>query len=273
MNPEPAWPSSASELVLWIEVVSIWIIASYVIARDVQSKGQAPSSGPLDGRAFLAIAVVGSSGWLLPPPGTSAFIQLSLSALLVLAMTTNVLVRRKPAIQHLHRLAEWEIGTCVVVALASATIIGFGQIGAAPGGSLLRSGKFAAALSVVAAIVFVFRGGTYIVRGVLDKANAIPQRAAGSASDAAANATDVQELNRGRAIGNLERLLMLMAIGLGSYEALGFLVAAKGLIRAHEFENRDFAEYFILGSLASVAVAFVAGALLRVSLIYLWTLP
>jgi hypothetical protein len=65
---------------------------------------------------------------------------------------------------------------------------------------------------------------------------------------------------------------MIMVISLGSYEALGFLVAAKGLIRAREFEDRNFAEYFILGSLASVAVALVIGSLLRVSVGDLWGL-
>jgi hypothetical protein len=120
--------------------------------------------------------------------------------------------------------------------------------------------------------VFVFRGGTYIVRSVLDKANAVPRLSVASETDPSQRAPNVPELNRGRAIGNLERLLMVMVIGLGSYEALGFLVAAKGLIRAREFEDRDFAEYFILGSLASVAVALATGILLRVSLAYLWTI-
>ena len=84
---------------------------------------------------------------------------------------------------------------------------------------------------------------------------------------------DIGKYNRGRAIGNLERLLMVLVVGLGSYEALGFLVAAKGLIRAREFEDRDFAEYFIVGTLTSVAVALVVGLVLRLTVPYLWTLP
>jgi len=39
-------------------------------------------------------------------------------------------------------------------------------------------------------------------------------------------------MNRGRLIGNLERLVLTLVVVAGSYAALGFLVAAKGLIRS-----------------------------------------
>jgi len=48
------------------------------------------------------------------------------------------------------------------------------------------------------------------------------------------------------------------------------LIAAKGLIRAREFENRDFAEYFILGSLTSAAIAMSVGMALRFVVPILW---
>lgn len=59
---------------------------------------------------------------------------------------------------------------------------------------------------------------------------------------------------------------------LGSYEALGLIIAAKGLIRAKEFADRDFAEYFIMGSLASTAVALAVGVALRAAVGHLWAL-
>jgi hypothetical protein len=60
-------------------------------------------------------------------------------------------------------------------------------------------------------------------------------------------------------------------VAAGSYAALAFLVAAKGIVRSDEFDkNRDFAEYFLIGSLASVLVALCAGIALRFALIRLW---
>jgi hypothetical protein len=272
MNLDPVWPSSVSEIVLWVEIISLWSIAVYAIAPDVQEKSKRQNTFRSRAAVLLAAGVVGASGWFLPAPGTSAYVRSTLTGLLIIAMAAIALVRYKLSAAGLRRyLAECEIGANVTLALASAVTIGLGQVGSAPQGSFIRSGKLAAATCVVAAIVFVFRGGTYIVRSVLDKANAVPRLA--PKADSSQPATDVPELNRGRAIGNLERLLMVIVIGLGSYEALGFLVAAKGLIRAREFEDRDFAEYFILGSLASVAVALVTGILLRVGLVYLWRLP
>jgi hypothetical protein len=126
----------------------------------------------------------------------------------------------------------------------------------------------AAAFVAMGAAFFVVGGGTRIVRGVLDKVQALPLRAEAhldSAGDTTALSAPVDEpeYNRGKTIGNIERLLMLLVVGAGSYEALGFLVAAKGLIRAKELEERDYAEYFIVGNLASVLVAVIVALIAK----------
>ncbi len=82
---------------------------------------------------------------------------------------------------------------------------------------------------------------------------------------------DLKELNRGRLIGNLERIVLTIVVAAGSYSALGFLIAAKGLVRFEEFEkSREFTEYFLVGSLSSVLVALAAGLVLRHGLLALW---
>jgi hypothetical protein len=81
---------------------------------------------------------------------------------------------------------------------------------------------------------------------------------------------DIIEINRGRLIGNLERLVLTIVVAAGSYAALAFLVAAKGLIRSEDLRDRDFAEYFLIGSLASVLVALCAGLVMRFALSSLW---
>lgn len=82
---------------------------------------------------------------------------------------------------------------------------------------------------------------------------------------------DDEELNRGRLIGNLERIVLTLVVIAGSYSALAFLIAAKGLVRFEEFEkSRDFTEYFLVGSLSSVLVALCLGLALRYALLTLW---
>lgn len=67
------------------------------------------------------------------------------------------------------------------------------------------------------------------------------------------------ELARGRLIGILERALVLTLVFLGQYGALGFVVAAKALARFRGLDDRDFAEYFLIGTLASLLHAVVVG--------------
>ena len=61
-----------------------------------------------------------------------------------------------------------------------------------------------------------------------------------------------------------------LTVALGSYAALGFLVAAKQLIRIKEFENRDFAEYFLIGTLESILAAPVLGLSVRTVSLEWW---
>jgi uncharacterized protein DUF3307 len=63
----------------------------------------------------------------------------------------------------------------------------------------------------------------------------------------------------GATIGVLERLLIVTFVLTGSSAAVGFVVAAKTLARFKQLDDRDFAEYYLLGTLASVAVAVGSG--------------
>ncbi len=65
----------------------------------------------------------------------------------------------------------------------------------------------------------------------------------------------------GEAIGVLERLLLVALVLLGEVAAIGFVVAAKTLARFKQLDEREFAEYYLLGTLASVTVALLSGAI------------
>ena len=53
---------------------------------------------------------------------------------------------------------------------------------------------------------------------------------------------DQVEYNRGRVIGALERLMTFFFVLNGAYSALGFLIAAKGMTRFKQLDDREFAE-------------------------------
>ena len=70
----------------------------------------------------------------------------------------------------------------------------------------------------------------------------------------------------GATIGILERILIVVFVLTGSEAAIGFVVAAKTLARFRLLDDRDFAEYYLLGTLGSVAVAIVTGLIGRAAL-------
>ncbi len=64
-----------------------------------------------------------------------------------------------------------------------------------------------------------------------------------------------REYSRGRVIGTLERIAVYVLVLQGQYDALGLVLAAKGLARFQNLDNREFAEYFLIGTFLSVVLA------------------
>lgn len=64
--------------------------------------------------------------------------------------------------------------------------------------------------------------------------------------------------NAGALIGNLERILTIVFVLLGQYEAIGFIVAAKSILR---FKDTDTAktEYVLAGTFLSFGIAILCG--------------
>ena len=59
----------------------------------------------------------------------------------------------------------------------------------------------------------------------------------------------------GKYIGVLERIIVAASILSGRYELIGFLIAAKSIIRHGEQSNKGFTEYFLIGTFSSLAWA------------------
>ena len=70
----------------------------------------------------------------------------------------------------------------------------------------------------------------------------------------------------GATIGILERLLIVTFMLASAEAAIGFVIAAKTIARFRLLDDRDFAEYYLLGTLASVGVAVLTGLVARAAL-------
>jgi len=96
-----------------------------------------------------------------------------------------------------------------------------------------------------------------LIRYILEKLQLAP------ISELQQQQIDEKQFRTGRVIGFLERIFVFLFILMGQYTAIGFVLAAKGVVRYPEFGNRNFAEYILIGTLLSVlmamGVAFVVG--------------
>lgn len=133
----------------------------------------------------------------------------------------------------------------------------------APTGKSLLALIFPAAvlppLPLVAAVYgYIVFGGAVLVRKVLDLE---PLRLSGSA------AAQGNTRQAGRYIGMLERALILTLTLAGAFTAIAFVLTAKSIARYKELEHRDFAEYYLVGTLLSTFLAVLGGLALKFAVV------
>lgn len=114
----------------------------------------------------------------------------------------------------------------------------------------LYNWNFSFIILALAILVFNMKGGTIFVRSLLLKYG-----------------SDIAERGgKGKAIGNLERLLIIAFILFGVYSLIGFVFTAKSVIRFKEVEispDQEFVEYYLIGSLGSIFLAVISGFALK----------
>ncbi|CAM3999105.1 DUF3307 domain-containing protein [Lederbergia lenta] len=74
-------------------------------------------------------------------------------------------------------------------------------------------------------------------------------------------------LSRGKLIGYIERLLVILLTTVGAYPAIAFIVTAKSIARFKQLDDRNWAEYFLLGTLSSMFLGTLLGFLLKLMII------
>lgn len=105
-------------------------------------------------------------------------------------------------------------------------------------------------LSIIAAVLAVMKPANVFIQKILvtDKPSADTKT----------------RLNYGGRIGNLERFIIIVMLFLGQYAAIAIVFTAKSIVRFKDFENRDFAEYYLYGTFLSVVTAIIVFGLMRV---------
>ena len=83
-----------------------------------------------------------------------------------------------------------------------------------------------------------------------------------SATSAPPESGEKITLRAGRVIGILERLLIFVGLVASSWEILAGVVALKTVARYSDLDKQDKAEYFLIGSLASILWAVLVTALI-----------
>ncbi len=100
----------------------------------------------------------------------------------------------------------------------------------------------------IVAFAFCLRPANFIIQNIFKESKiSIPD-----------NGKEQSLPNAGRVIGNVERMLTLVFVMLGQYEAIGFLLAAKSLLRFRETDTVK-SEYVLVGTLLSFGIAILSG--------------
>ncbi len=239
--------ANAGTILLIAQIALVWMVVNYALPELHNARR---GMAKLNRAAWVRLSVTsviaaGVCFWL-------ARFEIAIAAVVLAGCVAVPWLRTKISAAY---AAEFEIAANVAVVCVIAFLVR--TMGLLPHHlGRIADNHGAAVLIIGAMILFTVRGGTYIVRGILDKVGTLPPL---DGRGDAIFEIDMKEYNRGRLIGNIERVLLVVMAAVHSYEALGFLIAAKGLIRSRDLENRSWAEYFLVGTLASTLVALVMG--------------
>jgi hypothetical protein len=128
---------------------------------------------------------------------------------------------------------------------------------AARAGDVAGVPRGAAAAPEARAVAYTISVGRWRARIDPDPPETPPAEEARDA-DRARVRSEPPEARVGEAIGVLERLLIVVLVMVGGVASVGLVIAAKTLARFKQLDDREFAEYYLLGTLASTSVAVIS---------------
>ncbi|MEJ6951334.1 DUF3307 domain-containing protein [Natronospora cellulosivora (SeqCode)] len=110
---------------------------------------------------------------------------------------------------------------------------------------------------IVTAYIFVWKPGSHIVEKTLKNYKISKPE---SSREILIN-NQKETANPGELIGKLERVLLLSFIISNNFLAISIIFTAKSVARFSNFKDKDFANYYIIGTLISLLIAMGVGFL------------
>jgi hypothetical protein len=104
--------------------------------------------------------------------------------------------------------------------------------------------------AVIFSFLMILNESNIVIRYILEKLDLAPL-------SIDHDEIDDRQFRTGRVIGFLERIFVFQLILLNQYTAIGFIIAAKGIVRYPDFGKKNFSEYILIGTLLSVLFAIL----------------
>lgn len=114
--------------------------------------------------------------------------------------------------------------------------------------------------------LFIINESNTIIRQLFDWIQVSPNPSEESKLEVGKNPSSdkylrIDEYKSGRVIGILERSIVYLAMLSNEYSIIGFILAAKAFARFKELDKKAYAEYVLIGTLASILLALAAASL------------
>jgi len=239
--------TNALDIVLLLRLIAAHVLVDFIIGLDAPGRGStatsvAPKSAVLHGLAAAVTAYVFAARW------DAWWLPAVMFAAHVVSDVTTACRTRRPAVNVLDQL-----GHVLLLTVCWLLLTGRGTAILADGWAHLWHDPATLAVLLAYAVVIWPAGrlvGAFTARWK-DRCSPADERRDG--------------LDYGGLwIGRLERILVVTFILLNHFEAIGFLVAAKSILRYGEISrggSRSEAEYVLIGTMMSFVVAIAAGVI------------
>lgn len=199
----------------------------------------------LHGIALLVPAIVLGIGW-----------QSTVCLVAVVAISHFFIDLWKVSTPNGNKLSYFVIDQALHVSVLAA--ISFHMVNGLTIETALKHDQFSDAVMIVFAYLLILKPTSVVISSILKKY---------PISDTNNNASGL--VAGGKLIGYLERVLILTFTLVGSYAAVGFVLAAKSIFRFGELnksDDRSMTEYVLIGSLVSVVITTLLGTIISLGL-------
>lgn len=201
----------------------------------------------LHGIALLIPAIVLGFGWY------------SIMCLIVIVTITHFFIDLwKVATPDNNKFSYFVIDQTLHVAVLA--IISFHMTDGLTIETIIKHNKFSDVVMIAFAYLLILKPTSVVIGSILQKYPISETNNETNANGLAAG---------GKLIGYLERVLILTFTLVGSYAAVGFVLAAKSIFRFGELNksnDRSLTEYVLIGSLISVVITTLLGTIISLGL-------